>query len=203
MRARPEFRVSLSEPSRTLRNCQASKVQGKSGPRCLRRARDERGAALVETALILPLFFMLLLGTVSAAIAYGQSSSITNATRESSRFGATLTVDGDLSAWLASTANAAEGAAIGDVDVMKDGHNVCVAYVYPNGTELQDRTRSLTVDKNGATEGPAPCYADGRPNKERRVQVVIERPATIETGFWSNDLTLSAQAASIFERATS
>lgn len=164
------------------------------------QVQDDRGAALVETALILPLFFMLLLGTVSAAIAYGQSSSITNATRESSRFGATLTVEGDLSAWLTTVAASAENAAIGDVDVMRPGHSVCVAYVYPAGTETEDRTLSLTVDTSGAVEARRPCYLDGRPNDERRVQVVIERPATIETGVWSSDITLSARAAGIFER---
>ena len=181
----------------------ASKASSKSGPRRHRGVRDERGGALVEMALIFPLFFMLLLGTISSAIAYGQSSSITNATREASRFGATLTVEGDLSAWLASVATTAEGAAIGDVDVMKDGHSVCVAYVYPDGTETEDRTLSLTVDKTGAVEGSTECYSDGRPNNERRVQVLIERPAKIETGFWSNDITLSARAAGIFERALS
>lgn len=181
----------------------ASKAPSKSGPRRHGRVRDERGAALVEMALIFPLFFMLLLGTISSAIAYGQSSSITNATREASRFGATLTVEGDLSAWLASVATAAEGAAIGDVDVMKDGHSVCVAYVYPDGTETEDKTLSLTVDKTGAVEAKTECYSDGRPNNERRVQVVILRPAKIETGFWSNDITLSARAAGIFERALS
>lgn len=167
------------------------------------RSSSERGAALVEAALIFPIFVMLLLGIVTTAIAYGQSSAITNATREASRFGATLTVEGDLSTWLTNVATAAEDAATGDLDVTKDGHSVCVAYVYPDGTESEDSTRRLAVDKTGPTEDPAECYADGRPNDERRVQVVIQRGAKIETGFWSSDITLSAEAAGMFERARS
>ena len=167
------------------------------------RRSDERGAALVEAALVFPIFVMLLLGIVTTAIAYGQSSAITNATREASRFGATLPVEGDLSAWLTSVATAAENASTGDLDVTQDGHRVCVAYVYPDGTESEDSTRRLRVDNTGPIEDPGECYADGRPNDKRRVQVVIERGARIETGFWSGDITLSAEAAGMFERADS
>ncbi len=80
---------------------------------------------------------------------------------------------------------------------------MCVAYVYPDGVETQDSTLSVTVDDTGATENPVECYSDGRPNSERRVQVVMQRPARIETGFWSSDITLTAQAAGYYERAES
>jgi Flp pilus assembly protein TadG len=53
-----------------------------------RRLR-ERGAVAVEMALVLPLLVMLLLGTVTAGIAYSNSIGLTNAVREGARFGAT------------------------------------------------------------------------------------------------------------------
>lgn len=153
-------------------------------------------------ALVFPLLVMILLGTATSAIAYSQNSSITNATREASRFGATKTVDGNLSTWLSELALVAERASIGDVNVTKSGHEICVAFVHPAGTTIEDTTRSLTLNSLGPLEAFTPCYADLRPNTERRVQVVIRRPATIETGFWSYTASLEADSASMFERAS-
>ena len=166
------------------------------------RNTPERGAALVETALVFPILAMLLLGTISSSIAYEQSSSIKNASRETSRYGATLPVEGDLSAWLIDVSGIAEASATGDLDLTKDDHSVCVAYVYPHGTEADDSTLSLTVDSTGATEGSFDCFADGRPGSERRVQVLIQRDAKIQAVFFSSDVSLSGEAASRFERVS-
>jgi len=165
------------------------------------RFAAERGAALVETALAFPLLAMLLMGIISSSIAYEQSSSIKNASRETSRYGATLPVDGDLSAWLVDVADIAVASATGDVDVTADGHSVCVAFVYPDGTSSDDSTLSLTIDSTTTVEGSTGCFTDGRPDSERRVQVVVQRPAKIEAVFFSSDVNLSGRAASRFERA--
>jgi hypothetical protein len=165
------------------------------------RFAAERGAALVETALAFPLLAMLLMGIISSSIAYEQSSSIKNASRETSRYGATLPVDGDLSAWLTDVADIAVASATGDVDVTADGHSVCVAFVYPDGTSSDDSTLSLTIDSTTTVEGSNGCFTDGRPDSERRVQVVVQRPAKIEAVFFSSDVNLSGKAASRFERA--
>jgi len=63
---------------------------------------DSRGAALVELALALPLLVMLLVGMVSAGIAYNNQLALTHAAREGGRYGATLPVTnfGSLAAWL-------------------------------------------------------------------------------------------------------
>ena len=45
---------------------------------------------MIELALTLTLLMMLLVGTVTSAIAFGQQNSIQNAAREASRFAATL-----------------------------------------------------------------------------------------------------------------
>ena len=54
----------------------------------------ERGAVAVEFALVLPLLAMLLLGTVTAGLAYSESIGLTNAVREGARFGATTVESG-------------------------------------------------------------------------------------------------------------
>ena len=58
-----------------------------------RRGRGDRGVALVEFAIIAPLVFMLIVGSITGGIAPGQKNSMTNAVREGGRFGATLDHD--------------------------------------------------------------------------------------------------------------
>jgi hypothetical protein len=184
------------------------RLQKPTAPMIDRRGRNassrnagERGAALVETALAFPLLAMLLMGIISSSIAYEQSSSIKNASRETSRYGATLPVDDDLSAWLINVADIAVASATGDLDLTADGHSVCVAYVYPEGTSLHDSTLSLTIDTTTTAEGSSGGFTDDRPVSERRVQVVVLIGAKIEAVFFSSDVNLSGKAASRFERA--
>ena len=51
---------------------------------------DERGTALVEFALVLPLVLMLAFGVVTAGLTYNHKIDLTHAAREGARYGATL-----------------------------------------------------------------------------------------------------------------
>ena len=93
----------------------------------------ERGAALLEFAVVLPIMLSLLLGIVTSGTALNRSNSINNAARESARFGATLPAD-NLTWWLNKVAEVAIDSATGDLEDGSPGRYVCVAYVYPNGT---------------------------------------------------------------------
>ena len=53
------------------------------------RAREERGAALVEAALVLPLLLMLTLGIWATARAWNVHNVLDHAAREAARYGAT------------------------------------------------------------------------------------------------------------------
>ena len=163
----------------------------------------ERGSALVEAAFVTPLLLMLLLGTVTAAIAYSQSTSLQTASREASRFGASLPVNGDLNGWLGKVLNVAQAAGNLDLGATVPGQEICVAYVYPNGASANDRTTRL-VQTGGVTGSPEllTCFNDGRPNDERRVQVVTNRTSTIQAVLFSVDVDLSAPSASRFERGS-
>ncbi|MDR9450988.1 MAG: TadE/TadG family type IV pilus assembly protein, partial [Acidimicrobiia bacterium] len=50
----------------------------------------ERGASLVEFALVLPLIMMIVLGLVSAGVAYNLKITLTHAAREAARYAAIL-----------------------------------------------------------------------------------------------------------------
>src|SRR5688500_9925226 len=88
--------------------------------RSRRRARQDRGTALIEFAIVAPLLFMLLMGTITGGIALNDRLAVTNGVREGSRYGATLPVASVpcssgalLDCWLAEvasvTAQASEG----------------------------------------------------------------------------------------------
>lgn len=55
-----------------------------------RRARDDRGAAAVEFALVAPFVLLLLFGMISTGMTYTDHLSVSNAVREGSRFGSAI-----------------------------------------------------------------------------------------------------------------
>lgn len=165
----------------------------------------QRGAALVEFALLMPLLLMLFLGIVSVGIAYNHQLSITHAARESARFAATLPVENfaDKSAWLDAIAAQVIENGTGSLADGTPGRLVCVAYVYPQGSasgtdpterRLDDGTVPLVRDG-------FPCFVDGRPDAERRVQVEVSRETEFSVLVFSRTLTLDSEAVSRFEAA--
>lgn len=165
-------------------------------------SRPERGAQLIEFALILPILLSLLFGIVTGGLAFSHNLSIDNAARETGRFGATLPVNGDLTAWLNQVADVAINTSTGTLDDGVPGRVVCVAYVFPDGTLAQDQTMRIVEDAAGVrTTAAQPCLVnDGRPSDERRVQITVQREADLIVFYFNRTLTLDGQAVSKFER---
>lgn len=161
-----------------------------------RRARDDSGASLVEFALVLPIFFTLLLGMFTGGLAYTRKLSVTDATREGARYGATLplTAAATTDAWLQQVAAVAVASSDGELEPGESGAFVCVSYVPGSGTarRMQKAGTSSAVFSDGT------CFADGRTN-ESRIQVAGRRTSKLELLVWSNDLTLSSQSVVRFE----
>lgn len=151
------------------------------------RARGESGATLIEMAIILPLLVMLVLGIVTAGIAFGQANALQTAAREGARFGATLTDD---ASWLSDVASVTKSAATGALDDGVPGRQICVALI-ANGT-----TKSMTE----GVVGSSPCFSDDRPADEDRVQVYVEREATIDAALFSTDITIDSSSVMRYER---
>ena len=161
-------------------------------------AAADRGAAMVEMAFVLVLLVMLLVGTVSGALALGRSNSIQNAAREASRFGATLP-DGGTSAWFSDVRDVARAAALGDLDASVANEMICIAFITAEdaATHVVDTAGVLT----GVQNGECPGFSDGRNgNSEARVNVVTRRDTPFNVIVWSNDVTLAAEAAARYER---
>ncbi len=170
--------------------------------RPFRSGTDEKdgGAAMVELALVLVLLVMLLVGTVSAAMAFGRGNSIQNAAREASRFGATYPRPPDnpdvanWSDWLGEVRDVARAGASGDLDPSVPGSFICVAHLEGGVIE------SLEDDGGVVTQPDNECFSDGRPAAETRVQIVVERETDFQVIVFSTDVTLSYTAAARYER---
>jgi hypothetical protein len=168
----------------------------------------ERGAALLEFAVVLPILLAVLVGIITSGAALNRSNSLNNAARESARFGATLPAD-NLTWWLNKVADVAIDAATGDLADGTAGRYVCAAFVYPDGTVPadssvgEDHTVRIEVDAGGTKKisTGSTCYADGRPNNERRVQVVAERETDLQFFFFDRTVILDGQSAARYERA--
>lgn len=182
-------------------------MRARSSQHTSKRGTGERGAALIEFALLLPLLLMLLLGIVSVGIAYNHQITLTHAARESARFAATLPVTNfesepvPINAWLDAVATQAVGDAAGSLDASVPGQRVCVAYVHPGAAALAVETTSRVEIGGVVTYPNSPCFADTRPDTERRVQVQVERETDLNVVVFSRTLTLTSEAISRFEAA--
>lgn len=165
----------------------------------------ERGAALVEFAILVPLLIMLLFGIVSAGLAFSQQLSLTHAAREAGRYAATLPVSNfaGLDDWLTHVADRAVLDATGTLDDGIPGRAICVAYVYPAGNLATDQTTTLTRDSTGNdtvdSSSGSPCFDDGRGADERRIQVHVERDTEFGVVLFTTTLTLDSTAVSRYE----
>ena len=169
---------------------------GNAGESHQSASAGERGAVLIEAALISVLLLALLLGTVTAGIAYGRWNSLQGAAREASRFGATLPVPaGGVDVWLSQVRDVGKAAAIGDLDSAVPGQYICVALLGPPGTP-----RGLVEAAGATTYNSSECFSDGRPADESRVQVIVRRDTDLQAMFFSVNINLSGRAAARFER---
>ncbi len=156
---------------------------------------------MVELAIVLPLIVMLVVGMVSAAVAYNHQLSLSHAAREGGRFAATLPVSNyaSIDNWLDVVAQAAGEDSSGTLDPGVPGRYVCVAYVHPDGVLAADSTRRRVETSGGPVYTDATCFTDGRPSSERRVQVEVRRDTDFSVAFFSTTLTLDAEGVSRFE----
>ena len=155
------------------------------------RAKDERGVAIIEFALVLPLFMSLVLGLLTGGVAANRQLEVTHAAREGARYGSMVPAD---EAFLSGT----WAANIRDVVVERsDGQltatRVCVALV------AGDTPIPISADHTTQTDGSA-CFDDSADSPAgRRVQVVATASGKLETIFFTKSLDLSAQVTARFE----
>jgi Flp pilus assembly protein TadG len=154
-----------------------------------RRQNGERGAALVEFALIMPLLFALILGMFSGGIAYNRKITLTDAAREGARFGATMMVPAPgpsnpaaVDQWRSQVVSRIREIAGGELSTADS--TICV--------ELVD----VATQPSDTSCGQAnPSNATGRV-----VKVSASRPAQFEVIFFTRTLNLQSGMTARYER---
>jgi Flp pilus assembly protein TadG len=152
-----------------------------------RRGRGDKGAALVEFAIIAPLVFCLLLGMFTGGISMNRKNSMTNAVREGARFGATLT---DSTTWADDARTRALNLAAGDLT----SSQICVRLVKAPST-----VKRTSTGCSAAMLAKVPSVSDV-PAGECAVLVWSNRTSTLEAVFFSRALDLNASSVSRYER---
>jgi hypothetical protein len=96
----------------------------------------------------------------------------------------------DMDDWLDAVIDRSIAASAGTMQPGTVGRAICVAYVDPAGA-APDKTASRRLNAAGTrTLGTTECFSDGQGTTAKRVQVVMERNATIEIGFHRRTLHL-------------
>jgi Flp pilus assembly protein TadG len=153
----------------------------RAGARGVRRG--DRGAGLVEFALILPLLMALILGLFTGGVAYNRKISITNAVREGARYGATLSCSAScVSAGSWETQVKARVAA-------------------SSGGEL---TAADVCAWLGSAVGTVACGQSDPPGAAGTLvaKVSASKAAALDVMFFKQTITLSSKATARYERTT-
>lgn len=156
--------------------------------------RRERGASLVEFALLAPVLFSLLLGMITGGLALSAKNSMTNAVREGGRLGATLPEGTDWSTdWAVDVRAQTVALAGGDLDTSE----VCVQMVKVGNTP--------PVLGATACSGTLSPHVPATPSTAETGQCVVKvwasRGAELNALFFTRQLTLDAQAVGLYERS--
>ncbi len=163
-----------------------------------RRSADERGAALVEFALVLPLVVAMTFGMMTSAMAYNHQLDLTHAAREGARYGSTLPLTqcsgspnpcGGTTTWAQLVRSVVVQRAAGAVTAA----DVCVALV--QGSSATVKTPTTSYSTSGAV-----CFPESSGDSGNRVQVRITRSGdAIDGVFFRIPITLTSEATGKFE----
>jgi Flp pilus assembly protein TadG len=148
------------------------------------RSRGDRGAAIVEFALITPLFFALVLGMFTGGVLANKQMEVTHAAREGGRYGATIPVDETFSS--GTWATHVRDVVVEQSDGQLSAGNVCVALVEG------DTPVPVSGDHTTKTDGSA-CFDDSASEEiGLRVQVKAVTSGRLECVFFSRQIAVTA-----------
>ena len=147
----------------------------------------ERGTALVEFALVLPLTVSMLLGIFTGGFAYFQKISLVDASRDGARYGASLKMPpGGIAEWRQAVRERVAGLSGGQVTAAQ----VCADLVTPTGINAA----CGVADPQGAASDPTSL------TPASVVKVSVAKATRIEFVFFAMTPTLSSRIAARYER---
>jgi len=166
--------------------------------------KREGGASLVEFALLLPVFSLLLFGMITGGITLTRQNSVENAVREATRFGAVNPLGSPVNVemYLGEVLDQAQAAATGDLSDGTPGKTLCAAFVDEDGVitqTIEDASGARTTATDSPPTSPTSlCFDDGR--SDERVQVTAQRESDIDGVIYAQTVTLTSRSVTRYER---
>jgi Flp pilus assembly protein TadG len=168
-----------------------------------RQRSGERGAALVEFVLILPLFLLVIFGGISAALSYEHKAEIVTAVRDGARYGATVPLgqcDTVATCGNKNWAQLVQAVTKDRGDGTLSTNQICVALVSGTGT-VYTRTGGVYTTGTNSTFPTAGCFNDGNADTGMRVHVSVSRGGdSINLLVKQIPLTLTSKATARYEQ---
>ena len=147
-----------------------------------RNRLQERGAAAVEFALVVPILLMLLIGMVTGAFAVSDHLSITNAVREGARYGAA--VDATSGGWATSVRDRVKQTYFNAGGTVSDSQ-ICVQLV-PAGSATPTYSAMGgscgTAPGNPADMAPGSCVVKVWVTKPQSMNLVVAGTLNFDIG---------------------
>ncbi len=155
-------------------------------------AGRQRGAVLIEFAIVAPLLFALLLALITGGLTLSRKNSVTNATREGSRLGATAPRS---SSWATDVRDRVRSIAGGDLTDAQ----ICVQLVTSSNVLASGAGSNVLGSECSVIPAPAlPAGIAG--TTQCVVKVWVHRTSAFEAVVTSRIVNLDAFAVSRFER---
>jgi len=175
----------------------------------MRRAHGERGAAMVELVIILPVLLLIVFGAISAALSYEHKSEIVQAVRDGARYGATLPLGqcdtvancNNLNwAQLVQYVTAQRSNGTLSTDSTTIQTQICVALVSTTAGTVYSRSPGVYTTGTNSTFPTVGCFSDGTTDSSTRVHVsVVHGGDRINLIFSSLPITVSSSATERYE----
>jgi Flp pilus assembly protein TadG len=165
----------------------------------LKRGRGDRGAVMVEFAIVLPILMVLLLGIITGGIAIHQHQRVGHATREGARYAARVHPEQTFSSgtWASNVRDIVVARAGGDLT--GTGTTVCVSLVQGSAGSSTQPLITVHSTQSGPCI-PTETFPVTPASSGLRVQVTASRPGEILLGpFPAAGFTISARATVLSE----
>lgn len=159
---------------------------------CRQRFTEDRGAALVEFALVVPVLTVLLLGSLTGGLVLNQKQQITHASREGARYASSIAADQAFvsGTWAENVRDLVVERSSGELDATA----VCVSLVNGNPASVVAPAAAHSTNPGGTPCIPGQAYPVTANDDGLRVQVTGQRPASIELGPLG-DISVTLQAS--------
>jgi Flp pilus assembly protein TadG len=159
---------------------------------------------MVEFALIMPVFLIIIFGGITMAISYEHKSEIVQAVREGSRFGSTLPLgqcDTTSTCGNRNWAELVQYVTSKRSDGALSTSQICVALVTGSTGSVYTRTGGTYTTGTSTTFPTAGCFDDGNAYTDSRVHVsAVKDGDKINLVFRTLSVTLRSKSSARYEQ---